>query len=194
LQDTRPPHVTTTTTTSTAEDEGATTEHQNTRLVVEGHFTKSQAVPIAMIPTSSSIASCVCIITVAVLQNFDLATKRPMYSLIVDATLAEEAYALALIHLCGVGTRAQDENCKGCIVALHKTRQGTLPVTLLPDITNVVSQVPSAANAAFPLLILIRCRRHESSKYKIMMAISPPFSKSSFSGRQKETRLIENDR
>mmetsp|Transcript_29466 Transcript_29466/g.68736 ORF Transcript_29466/g.68736 Transcript_29466/m.68736 type:complete len:393 (-) Transcript_29466:65-1243(-) len=140
-----------------------------TSIRVDTDYAKSRPIPLPTIlwdsvPTTTTLS--VCIITVAVLQDFDLATKRPLYSLIVDATLAEEACALALVHV-GVQWARTVRNDDGLpasqpptarIVGLHKTQPGALPLVLLPDIAQTALEAAEKADAAF-----VRVRNNTSS-------------------------------
>jgi len=161
LAATRLPQVTAQPKTNPSSSSGSTEaetseqqQNQNT-LVVDGDYAKSQSIPL---PTTTLVGAngpstlSSSIVTVAVMQDFDLATKRPLYSLIVDATLAEEACALALIHVCVQLAHCNDDPKApptASIVGLHKTQQGALPIHLLPDITNTALEAAASASLAF---------------------------------------------
>eukprot|EP00977_Amphora_coffeiformis_P007843 scaffold1727_cov150-Amphora_coffeaeformis.AAC.1 len=79
------------------------------------------------------------IVTVTVLQSLD-ANNRTTTSLVLDATVAEEACAVAQVHVSVVPKKGD----KPTITAVRKTGTGGLPVALLPEITKLAIQ--SATN------------------------------------------------
>ena len=82
------------------------------------------------------------IVTVTILQSLD-ANNRPTTSLVLDATAAEEACAVAQVHVSVV----QKGDGAPTITAVRKTGTGGLPVALLPDITRLAIQSATADGA-----------------------------------------------
>jgi len=79
------------------------------------------------------------IVTVTVLQSLD-AGNRPVTSLVLDATVAEESCAVAQVHVSVVQRHGDNPT----ITAIRKTGTGGLPVALLPEITKLA--IKSATN------------------------------------------------
>ena len=154
LQATKLPHVVMTpndNTTKSTESSANSKTNSNHTIVVDGDVAKAHAIPLAGTGR---------VVTLAILQDIDLATQRPLYSIVADPHLAEETCALALVHVCihsapmATGRAADDTDQQqqqqhNSIVGLHKTQPGALPLSLLPEITATALQVVEDADAAF---------------------------------------------
>ena len=80
------------------------------------------------------------IVTVTVLQSLD-ANQRPVTSLVLDATAAEETCATAQVHVACVSNTTTS-----AITAIRKTGTGALPMALLPEITKLALQAAETSN------------------------------------------------
>jgi exosome complex RNA-binding protein Rrp42 (RNase PH superfamily) len=80
------------------------------------------------------------IVTVTVLQSLD-AASRPVTTLLLDATAAEEVCAVAQVHVAVVVPNTNhNNNTEPSIAAIRKTGTGPLPLPLLPEITKLALQ------------------------------------------------------
>ena len=81
------------------------------------------------------------IVTVTVMQSLD-ANHRPVTTLLLDATAAEEACAMVQVHLAVVTTPP-------AIAAVRKTGTGSLSLALLPEITKLALHAASQNDNAY---------------------------------------------